>query len=201
LIIDDYFAMLDKGDFMHLRVGKSNNRTYLSFVHGYRDKETGKARSKVIKSLGYLDDLERQYPDPVAHFREVVAEMNKKEAESKPPASVTFDRKERLEHGQGNRKNIGYAALSKLYHDLGLHTFFNNRARQWEIEYNVNSIIRLLIFSRILCPASKQKTFERRGMYYEKMDFALYDVYRCLSKVITVKRDLMVHLNNQRKTL
>ena len=186
---------------MYLRIGRSNNRTYLSIVHGYRDKETGKARSIVIKSIGYLDDLEKQYSDPIAHFKNVVAEMNKKEDEDKPPASVTFDRSERLEHGQDNRKNIGYAALSKFYHDLGLHIFFNNRARQWKIEYNVNNIMRLLIFSRILCPASKLKTYEQRGMYYEKMDFALHDVYRCLSKVITLKRDLMIHLNNQMKTL
>ena len=118
MIIDDYCGTLSKGEFMHLRIGKSNRRTYLSIVHGYRDKETGKARSKVIKSLGYLDDLKRQFHDPVAHFKEVVAEMNKKEAEDKPPASVIFDRGERLGHGQDNRKNIGYATLSKIYHDL-----------------------------------------------------------------------------------
>jgi transposase len=170
-------------------------------VHGYRDKESRKARSKVIQSLGYLDELEKQYSDPVAYFKEFVAEMNKKEAEDKPPASVTFDRSERLKHGQDNRKNIGYAALSKFYHDLNLHTFFNNRARQWDIKYNVNCIMRLLIFSRILCPASKQETFEQRNMYYEIMDFALHDIYRCLSKVITLKRDLMIHLNNQMKTV
>ena len=193
--------MARRGEFMHLRIGKSNGRTYLSIVHSYRDKETRKTRSKVIKSLGYLEDLGRQYPDPVAHFKEVVAEMNKKEAQDKPPASVTFDRGERLGHGQDNRKNIGYAALSKTYHNLSLHTFFNNRSRQWKVEYNVDSIIRLLVFSRILCPASKQKTYEQRGMYYEKMDFALHDVYRSLSKVITLKRDLMIHLNNQMKSL
>ena len=186
---------------MYLKQNKKGNRIHLVIAHGYRDKETKKVRTKTIESIGYLDDLEKQYPDPIAHFKEIVAVMNKKEAESKPPASVTFDRSERLVHGQGNRKNIGYATLSKFYHDLSLHTFFNNRARQWEVEYNVNSIMRLLIFSRILCPGSKQKTFEQRGIYYEKMDFALHDVYRCLSKVITLKKDLMIHLNNKMKMM
>ena len=186
---------------MYLKQNKVGDRIHLVIVHTYRDKETKITRTKTIKSLGYVDDFLGQYPDPVAHFKEVVAEMNKKEAESKPPASVTFDRGERLEHRQDNRKNIGYATLSKIYHDLNLHTFFNNRSRQWKVEFNVNSIIRLLTFSRILCPASKQKTFEQRGMYYEKMDFALHDVYRCLSKVITLKKDLMIHLNNQMKSL
>jgi len=46
-------------------------------------------QTKTIKTIGYLDDLEKQFPDPIAHFKDVVAEMNKKEVEGKPPASVT----------------------------------------------------------------------------------------------------------------
>jgi transposase len=33
------------------------------------------------------------------------------------------------------------------------------------------------------------------------MDFALHDVYRCLSKVITLKKDLIIHLNNKMKMM
>ena len=166
-------------------------------AHGYRDKGTKKVRTKTIKTLGYLDELEKQYEDPIAHFKAVVAEMNQKEKESQPPASITLIRDERLEQGQDNRKNIGYAALSKLYHGLGLHSFFNNRSRPWKTKYNVNSIMRLLVFSRILRPASKKKTFEERGMYFEKMDFTLLDIYRCLTKVIALKRDILLHLHRQ----
>jgi len=45
---------------MHLKKAhdKRNGRTYLSIVHGYRDTN-GKSKSKVIKSLGYLDALEK----------------------------------------------------------------------------------------------------------------------------------------------
>jgi hypothetical protein len=186
---------------MHLRVAAANNRTYLSIVQSYRDPQTKKTRSKVIKSLGYLDTLQKQFDDPIAHFKNVVAEMNRKEEEGKPPASITFDRGERLAQGQDNRKNIGYAALSKLYHGLGLHTFFTNRSYSWRTEYNVNSIMRLLVFSRVLFPASKKKTYERRGVYFEKMDFSLMDVYRCLSKVIGLKRDIILHLHKQMREL
>ena len=186
---------------MHLRVANANKRKYLSIVQSYRDPQSKKTRSKVVKSLGYLDDLQNQYPDPIEHFKAVVAEMNKKEAESKTPSSVTFDRGERLEQGQDNRKNIGYAALSKLYHGLNLHTFFNNRSYLWKTDYNVNSIMRLLIFSRILAPASKKKTFEQRGVYFDKMDFSLSDVYRSLSKIIELKRDITLHLHKQMQDL
>jgi transposase len=201
LTIVIYHDMIGKGVNLNLRVGKSNGRPYLSIVHGYRDKETRKVKSKVIKSLGYLDELQKQYPDPITHFKAVVAKMNKQEADGKSPVPIRIDRGERLSHRQDNRKNIGYAALSKLYHSLGLHTFFNNRSRQWNVEYSTNSIMRMLIFSRILNPASKKKTFEQRGVYFEKMDFSLLDIYRCLSNVITLKRELLIHLNNQIRKL
>jgi hypothetical protein len=184
---------------MNLKVAtnKKTGRTYLSITQSYWNKSKGYSTNKTIQKLGYVDALEKEHPDPIAHFKEVVAEMNKKEAEGKPPATITFARDERLEPGQDNRKNIGYAALSKVYHGLGLHTFFNNRSRQWKTEYSANSIMRLLIFSRILAPASKKKTYEGRGAYFEKMDFSLVDVYRCLTKIIRLKRDLILHLHKK----
>jgi len=178
---------------------KKTGRTYLSITKSYRDRDKGYSTNKTIQKLGYIDELKKDYPDPIAHFKEVVAEMNKNEREGIPPTTITFSRDERLEIGQSNRKNIGYAALSKLYHGLGLHTFFNNRSRTWETEYSLNSIMRLLIFSRVLAPASKKKTYEGRGMYFEKMDFSLLDIYRCLTKVIPLKRDIILHLHNQMK--
>ena len=186
---------------MYLKQNKVGGRIHLLIAQGYRDVETKKVRTKTVKSLGYLDDLRKQYDDPIDHFKRVVAEMNEQAVEGKPTVTMTFDRRECLAPGQENRKNIGYAALSRLYHDLALHTFFNNRSRQWNTEYNMNSIMRLLIFSRILNPGAKRRTFEGRGMYFDKMDFSLLDIYRCLTHGITLKRDLILHLNDRVREL
>ena len=45
---------------MYLRkaFNKKTGRTYLSIVHGYRDKETKTTRAKDINSLDYLDEFE-----------------------------------------------------------------------------------------------------------------------------------------------
>jgi hypothetical protein len=37
-------------------------------VQSYRDKEKGYSRIKTIESFGYLDELKKQYEDPIAHF-------------------------------------------------------------------------------------------------------------------------------------
>jgi transposase len=185
-----------KGVFMNLKIGKSNGRTYLSIAHGYRDSQTGKVRTKTIKSLGYLDNLQKEYPDPIAHFREVVEEMNRQEAELNPPvATITLDRKELLSTEQDNRKNLGYVVLSKIYHELGLNVFFNNHSRGLKAEYSVNNIMKLLVFSRILAPASRKKTFENKDKYFENFDFTLDDIYRCLTFVNSLKERLQLHLH------
>ena len=55
---------------MYLRKSKKpNGRTYLTIVQGYRD-EDGKNRARTVKSLGYVDALEAELDDPVAHFEE-----------------------------------------------------------------------------------------------------------------------------------
>jgi hypothetical protein len=85
---------------MNLQVGKSNVRTYLTIVQGYRDPVTKKVRHKTIKSLGYLDDLAREYPDPIVHFRNVVEEMNMKIAMEKQPITINLNPEEAIVENQ-----------------------------------------------------------------------------------------------------
>lgn len=182
---------------MYLQIGKSNGRPYLSIVHGYRDPVTKKVRRKSIKSLGYLEDLEKIYEDPITHFKKVAEEMNEEAALENQPVSINLNPEEILGVGGPNRKNIGYAALSKLYHELGLDVFFYNNSRAFKSKFNTNNIMKLLVFSRILAPASKKKTYEERGRYFENVDFSLDDVYRCLTQVVTYKNTLQQHLHRQ----
>ena len=86
--------------------------------------------------------------------------MKRQEAGNRVLPTISIDKSEILVVGQNNRKNIGYAALSKIYYELGLDIFLANHARELKCEYNVNNIVKLLLFSRILAPASKKNTFE-----------------------------------------
>ena len=54
-----------------------------------------------------------------------------------------------------------------------------------------------IIFSRILFPASKKKTFEQRERFFEIMDFSLDDVYRSLGLLHRYANDLKVFLHEQ----
>ena len=182
---------------MHLKVGSVKGRKYLSIAHGYRDAKTGKARTKTIRSLGYLDVLEGEFPDPIKHFKEVAEEMNRQEAEARAPINVAIDRNELISSGRANRKNLGYVVLSKLYYELGLDIFFNNNARGQKMDYNVNNVMKLLLFSRILSSSSKKRTFENKDCFFEKFDFSLPDVYRFLTFANSKKENLKLHLHRK----
>lgn len=183
--------------FLRKMKNKKTGRTYLSIVNSYRDKETKKTRSKTIQSLGYLDELEKKYSDPIAHFEEEIKQMNNEQNEENASITVSIDKKRRLQKDEANRKNLGYAALSKIYHELGIHTFLKNHHRHSKSDFDANSIMKLLIFGRLLYPASKKKTYENKDVFFEKMDFSLDDIYRCLSFLNKQKDNLQHWMHEQ----
>jgi len=185
---------------MYLKKSRQKNgRLYLSIAEGYYDRETKKTKTVNVKTLGYLDILEKQYPDPISHFEEEVRKMNELKSSEKAPVTIHISLNENLNSDTDTRKNFGYAALSKIYHELNIHTFLNNRQRHSKEDYNANAIMKLLVFSRLLYPASKKKTFEERNKFFEKADFSLDDVYRCLSFLNKRKDELLlwIHKNIQ----
>ena len=77
--------------------------------------------------------------------------------------------------------NVGYGILKHLYKELELDKFWNWKSRNLSVEFSVDQIFRLLVFSRILCPASKKGTFDNQNFYFEDFgDFSLDDIYHAL---------------------
>ena len=182
---------------MNLNIAKQKNgRTYLSIAKTYRDKDTKKNRSRVVESLGYLDELEKEYADPIAHFKELAKEMTKEEKAEKN-VTLSFSMDEVLPKGTNGRRNFGYAAIMKIYHELLLHEHFAAKARYQKFEYNTNSIMLMLAISRILSPGSKKKAFEEKGRYFERFAFESHDMYRSLSHFSTISDDTQKFLHTQ----
>ena len=166
---------------MYLKKTKQKDgRLYLSIADGYYDPQKGYTCTVNIEKIGYLEDLLKQYDDPIAHFKDVVAQKNAEKKASKQQPCYEYDPDETFDGD--NSKNLGYAALSYIYHELEIDTFFNSRQRSIGVEYNLNSIIRLLVFSRLLYPGSKKKAFENRSNFFERFDFTLDDLYRSLTR-------------------
>ena len=165
--------------FLRKNFFKNTGRTYLYIVEGYRD-QNGKSKSRVIKSIGYLDELKKEYEDRISHFTAVAKAMTCEAAEEKEIV-IRLKSNTLLERNSRNRKNYGHVVFSQIYHELELDRFWNNKARHEEFEYNTNSIMKLLVFARLIYPGSKKKAHELKDCFFDIMDFTLDDVYNSLS--------------------
>jgi transposase len=96
-----------------------------------------------------------------------------------------------------NSRNIGYAALSSIYHELEIDKFFVNRQRSIGSKYSMNAIMRLLVFSRLLMPGSKKRAFEERDWFFERNDFTLDDIYRSLSRFDGFRENLQLWIHER----
>ena len=59
--------------------------------------------------------------------------------------------------------------------------------------------MKMLVYSRLLFPASKKSSYDDREHFFEKTDYSLDDVYRCLSFLDKHKENLQIWLNDHIK--
>lgn len=162
---------------MFLIKEKRKNGTNLCIVQSYRDPITKVSKTKRIMNVGYLEDLQKQYDDPIAHFQEVAKKMSEEYDTKTKPNYITVDPTKNLSPGIDLIKNYGYAALSALYHELKLDVFFRGRQRDLDIDYRLNSVMKLLVYGRILYPGSEKQIFGKKDRFFDKMAFSLNDLY------------------------
>lgn len=160
-------------------------KIYLSFAQGYRD-ENGKVKQKTIKKLGYLDDLKKIYDNPIQHFKDIAKQKNNEEFTEFTIKNINTQTisKDNIE------KNLGYSILKIIYNELEINKFLNDKQKQLKIDYKLNDVFSLLIYSRILYPSSKRETYKNKNIYFDKFDFSEDDMYRSLTYIKNYKEEI-----------
>ena len=180
--------------YLNIMKNKKTGKTSLSICRGFRD-ETGKVKHTTVKTLGLLEKLKEEYDDPIAHFKEVIKKMNEEEKLEKQPISLKLNKNEHLTENTDNRKNFGYAALSKIYHELEIDKFLIHKFKARNLsEFKINNIMKLLVFARALFPDSKKSTFENRNIFFENTDFSLEEVYNALTYIEPFKDQIQKYI-------
>jgi len=174
---------------------KKTGRTNLAIVQGYRDNQ-GKAKSKVKLKIGYLDEMQKIYDDPIAHFEALATQMTEEQKASNS-ITITLDMNEQLSADETYRKNYGYIIYSKIYHELEINRFLNNARRHEPFKFNSEAIMRLLVYSRLLNPGSKRAAHINKDIFFDNFDFSLDDVYDSLDHFDEISVPLQQHLHNQ----
>jgi transposase len=177
-----------------------DGRVLMYYAESYR--ENGKVKQRTIERIGFVDEFTHLYDDPIAHFKKIAKERTKEMQQGLKPVTVKLEPEAILPFSEETLaydcvKNIGHAAISQVFHLLGIHQFIDDRRKYLRCEYNLTSVMKLLVFERILAPGSKRKNYLGRDKYLDKMDFSLNDIYHALSIYPRWQEDLLLLLHRK----
>ena len=80
-----------------------------------------------------------------------------------------------------NKFNVGYLFLKDIYYSLKLNLIVKNIAKDYKFEFDLNEILSNLVFSRIIYPSSKLKTYQLSHKFIETPKYNLSNIYRGLT--------------------
>ena len=147
-------------------------------------KENGRPATKNYERLGTLDELKARFgeDDPIGGAKQYIAELTAAEKEANKKVIVEYSPRTMIAKGEQRSYNGGYLFLQKIYYELGLDYICKKIAKKHKlVKYDLNSILSMLVYTRILYPGSKRSSLEDAKKFFEQPDCTLEQVYRALS--------------------
>ena len=162
----------------------ANSKSYSIIEDYYRN---GKRTTKVVDKIGnystvldlankegididtwlnnYLNDFKKKHGIPTETEKVII----EKYANKLIPQNVT------------NRFNIGYLFLKSIYYSLKIDQIVKCITKKYKFEFDLNEVLSNLVFSRIIYPSSKLKTYELSQNFIETPKYNLENLYRGLT--------------------
>lgn len=164
--------------FMRVSFMKSGSDKIVYIVDSIRVGK--KIKTVTVKRLGRLSELEKLHPNVLEYCKQQAAILTKQKKEEEDNFDIKFFTQRELNDDTQASFNAGYLFLQKIYSSLGLDKTCSKIMKDNKAEYDLNKILKDLVFSRILFPSSKLSTFELSQNYLEQPNYELHDVYRAL---------------------
>ena len=182
-----------------VQIIKKNNTQYVRIVESYRDKETKKPKIREIKFLGKLEDLIKDNPNFIEELKESVSSKRSEKQKDRTDYLMKIMNNLKLDKFNGLEfKDYGHLIYEELMNDLELPSFFTQLQKEnSKSKYDLSSIVKMLVFTRILEPSSKKSSVENIKNYCYNFQDSLKDVYRSLEFLQSKKSDILKHLNSQ----
>ena len=165
---------------MKVSVSKSKNQTIY-----YLSKSVwanGKSTTKTIEKIGSYDEIKKICGDmePLEWAKQYAAKRSAEEKASKKDIIIKYSSSSRIEKGSCRSVNIGYLFLKDIYYDLEINSICTEIAEKYKFEFDLNDILSMLVFSRVIYPGSKRSSLDLSQKFLEKPACELHQVYRAL---------------------
>lgn len=169
---------------MKLKISRSKNSCTLYVQKSYRDR-TGKSTSKIVERLGSMEEvtLRAGGKDPMEWAMEYVARLTEEEKSQRRVICPRLHPDVLIKKDELQSVGCGYLFLQKIYHQLGMDRICARLAKNHKLEYDLNSVMELLVYGRVITPASKRATYLKADTHLSSFDIALQHVYRGLDVI------------------
>ena len=192
---------------MFIEAVQNNGKKYLRLVQSVRitNKSGYKvSQKKVILNIGPLDRFDDGQPDYVGRLKKsfkagspLISSLLPYCGEKNTAEIYRFSINEGSHDCFGHPKLFSHILLERILEELGLNTFFSSYKGFSKLQYDVYGFAKLLIFGRLLNPASKYATVRQNEDYYEPVlnDFNPDNVYDTLDFIANNKDKIIRRIN------
>lgn len=192
---------------MFIESFKNNGKPYLRLVHAVRitNKNGDKVSSKkTILNIGPVDRFDDGQPDYVDRLKKsfkagnpLIPALLPYCSEERPVQSYKFTINEGSPDCFGHPRLFSNILLERIIEELGLRNLFSSYKGFTRINFDVYGFAKLLIFGRLLNPASKAATVKQNADYYEPVldDHNPDNVYDTLSFIAENKDRIIRRMN------
>ena len=192
---------------MFIEAVQNNGKKYLRLVQSIRvtNKSGYKvSQKKVILNIGPLDRFDDGQPNYVERLKKsfkagtpLIPSLSPYCDVKKAEETYRFTINEGSPDCFGHPKLFSHILMERILEELGLNTFFSSYKGFTKLQYDVYGFARLLIFGRLLNPASKYMTVRQNEDYYEPIlkDFNPDNVYDTLDFIADNKDKIIRRIN------
>ena len=125
---------------MFTRITKAGSHQYLQLVDSFRN-DSGKVRMRVVANLGRLDQIAPKQLDPLINgLNRAMGRAHNTSSEVIQEFGLSFG---------------DIFMLHELWQDLGIDNVLKRTLRSTRREFDVEALIRVMVFNRLCDPASK----------------------------------------------
>lgn len=176
---------------MRVKVTKSKNSKSFYIIKDVN--VDGKRTTKIVASLGNEIQLRKEHPDyePLAWAKAQAKLLTQKEKLNQGSLIKNFSAVKLIEKDKQRSFNVGYLFLQDILSQLGLKQACKKIQTQSRTKYDLYNILALLIYARILSPASNKSSLAYMQEMLGVEVPSLHDVYRALSLLSEHKEELV----------
>lgn len=167
---------------MKLTISKSKNATLYYVQKSYRT-DSGKSSTRTVERLGTIEEVKARFGEEntMDAVKAYIKELTLADKEQRRDVVVKLSQNKMIKQNEQNSYNGGYLFLQKVYYELGLDKICNKIEKRHKNEYGLNSILSMLLYTRILYPGSKLSSLEDAKNFIEQPKVDIHQVYRALS--------------------